>query len=161
MSDHAPPIEQRAPSRLPKWLRPRELEHEGTGRMRLIETTVLVLAAVLLAVATVDDVRLQTKINHRLIADLRTWRVHTGHDYHNLTVAQDMHEHTTREVVCGNTTPGAPKERIQICLVMTGPVSHGLRRVASGWYLPPRVEDLTGYRYGCFGPPAAGWPCPR
>ena len=161
MSDHAPPTEQRAPSRLPRLLRPRDLEQQGTGRMRLIETTLLVLAAVLLAVATVDDVRLQTKTNHRLIADLHSWRVHTGHDYRNLTVEQDMKGHTTREVVCGNTVPGAPKERVQICLLMSGPVSHGLRRVASGWYLPPKVEDLTAYRYGCFGPPAARWPCPR
>lgn len=154
--------------RLPARLRPRSIELPGSGRMRLVETTVLVLAGVLLAIATVNDVARQTKVNHRLIADLRTWRSYTGHDYHNLAVeqdnravAQDVAGLSTREVVCGNTTPGAPKERVQLCLVITGPVVQGRRTVRSGWYLPPKVEDLRGYRYGCFGPSTPDWPCRR
>ena len=82
----------------------------GSGRTRLIETTLLVLAGLLLAIATVNDVARQTHVNHRLIADLRTWRAYTGHDYHNLSISQQLlGEASRREVVCGNTSPGPPK----------------------------------------------------
>jgi hypothetical protein len=104
---------------------------------------------------------LQAKVNHRLVADLATWRSYTRHDYRKLTIEQDFHGHTNREVVCGNTTPGPPGQRVQLCLLMVGPVVHGYRTVRDGWYLPPKTRDLVGYRYGCFGPPATGWPCPR
>jgi hypothetical protein len=119
---------------------------------RLIEITVLVLIGVLLAVATVRDVVLQTEVNHRLVADLATWRAYSGHDYHNLTTEQDIKHHTTREIVCGNTSPGAPKARTQLCLILTGPVAHGRRAVRGGYYLPPRLLfDVRSARYGCFG----------
>jgi hypothetical protein len=147
-------------SRLPPRLRPRAKELPEPRRTRLIETTMLALAGLLLAIATVNDVVLQAKVNHRLVADLATWRTYTHHDYRNVSVEQDIYGHTTHEVVCGNTTPGPPRERVQICLVMTGPVSHGRRAVQSGWYLPPNAGDLSGYRYGCFGPPTPHWPCP-
>jgi hypothetical protein len=147
--------------RLPAWLRPREVELHRSGRMRLVETTLLLLAGLLLAIATVNDVVLQTHVNHRLVADLRTWRAYTGHDYHNLAVSQDIFARSTREVVCGDTTPGGPKERIQLCLVITGPVSRGRRSVEGGWYLPPRAEDLRGYRYGCFGTAKEQGLCPQ
>ncbi len=137
--------------RLPETLRPRDVEVRGTGQMRLIETTVLLLAGLLLALATVNDVVLATHTNHRLVADLRTWRDYTGHDYKNLSVEQDQRKHTTHDVVCGNTSPGPPKERIQLCLQMTGPVIHGRRLARGGWYLPPKAEDLRADRYGCFG----------
>jgi len=152
MSEVSPPVERGFPGRLPGWLRPRqELERGGTGQTRLVETTLLLLAGLLLAVATINDVVLQTHVNHRLVADLRTWRTYTGHDYHNLSVNQDIYGHSTREVVCGNITPGGPKERVQLCLVMTGPVFRGRRAARGGWYLPPKVEDVRRYRYGCFG----------
>jgi hypothetical protein len=136
---------------LPAWLRPLDVEQPGQGRTRLVETTLLLLALVLLAIATVNDVVQQTHVNHRLIADLRTWRAYTGHDYHNVSPEQDIFGHTTRDFVCGNTVPGPPKERVQICLVMTGPVVHGRRAMHAGWYLPPKSEDLLRYRYACFG----------
>ncbi len=138
-------------ARLPAWLRPRDVELPGLGTMRLVETTVLVLVGLLLAIATINDVVLQTHVNHRLVADLRTWRQYTGHDYKNLSVEQDLRGHTTRDVICGNTSPGPPKERTQLCLAMTGPVVAGRREARSGWYLPPKSEDLHGKRYGCFG----------
>jgi hypothetical protein len=137
--------------RRPEWLRAREVEPRGTGQLRLIETTVLILAGLFLGIATVNDVVRQTHVNHRLVADLRTWRRYAGHDYHNLSITQDFRAHTTREVVCGNTAPGGPKERVQLCLVVTGPVAAGHRAVRGGWYLPAKAEDLRGYRYGCFG----------
>jgi hypothetical protein len=147
--------------RLPAWLRPRAIEMPGSGRTRLIETTLLLLAALLLAIATVNDVVLQTKVNHRLVADLATWRSYTGLHYHNLTVEQDFHGHTNHEVVCGNTTPGPPGQRVQLCLLMAGPVVRGYRMVRAGWHLPPKTRNLARNRYGCFGPPTPGWPCTR
>jgi hypothetical protein len=148
-------------SRLPERLRPRDGERRGTGRMRRIETTVLLLAGLLLAIATVNDVVLQTHTNHRLVADLYTWRIYTGNDYKNLSAEQDQRNHTTLDVVCGNTTPGPPKERIQLCLQMTGPVVHGRRAARGGWYLPPKAENLRRYRYGCFGTAKRQQACPR
>jgi hypothetical protein len=67
---------------------------------------------------------------------------------------------TTTDVVCGNTVPGPPKQRTQICLQLTGPVVRGYRAAHGGWYLPPRAEDLHRYRYGCFGPPKRQGKCP-
>jgi len=117
-------------------LPPRDVELRGTGRRQLVEVTLLILAGLLLAIATVNDVVEQTHVNHRLNADLRTWRAYTGHDYKNVSTEQDLYGHTTKDVVCGNTTPGPPKERIQLCLQMTGPVIHGRRAARGGWYLP-------------------------
>jgi len=157
MSDGAPSVQDAAPGdggrwdRLPGWLTPREAELRGTGRRHLVEVTLLILAGLLLAVATVNDVVDQTHVNHRLDADLRTWREYTGHDYKNVSAEQDLYGHTTKDVVCGNTTPGPPKERVQLCLQMTGPVIHGRRAARGGWYLPPKVEDTPASRYGCFG----------
>jgi hypothetical protein len=151
MSDASSPLAGGFSARLPVSLRPRDEEFHGQGRTRLVETTLLVLAGLLLAIATINDVVRQTHVNHRLVADLRTWRVYTGHDYHNLSAEQDVFGHSTREIVCGNTAPGPPKERVQLCLVITGPVSHGRRAVVGGWYLPPKSEDLRPVRYACFG----------
>jgi hypothetical protein len=137
--------------RLPTWLRPRASEVAGRGRQWRIETGVLVLVALLLAVATINDVKQQTNVNHRLIADLRTWREYTGHDYKNVSVEEDIYGHSTRDYACGNVTPGPPKERTQICLTLTGSVSGGRREAHGGWYLPPKSEDLRSYRYGCYG----------
>jgi hypothetical protein len=84
-------------SGLPGWLRPREEVRPGTGQTRLVETTVLVLVGLLLAVATINDVGRQTHVNHRLVADLRTWRAYTGHNYRNLSVEQNQSGRGTRE----------------------------------------------------------------
>ncbi len=148
-------------ARLPASLRPREHELPGSGRTRLIETTLLVLLGLLLAVATINDVVLQTHVNHRLTADLASWRGYTGHDYKNVSVEQDLFGHSTRDIVCGNTTPGPPKERIQICLAVTGPVIDGHRAIYGGWYLPVKSEDLRRYRYGCYGSTKSEGFCPR
>jgi hypothetical protein len=136
-------------------------ERREGGDLRVAETTVLLLIALLLAIATVNDVARQTHINERLIADQKTWRAYTGRDYHNLSVSQDYTEHFTREVVCGNTAPGEPKAHIQLCLVISGPVVRGRRRVVGGWYLPPHAEDEVGYRYGCFGTAPTEFRCSR
>ena len=147
--------------RLPPWLRPRGVELPGKGELRWIETTVLVLVGILLAVATINDVARQTGVNHRLVADIRTWRLYTGHNFHNVGVDQHLlGPATKREVVCGNDVPGAPKEEIQVCLVVDGPIRDGRRKVTAGWYLRAHSEDdVRSKRYGCFGPDGAAF-CP-
>jgi hypothetical protein len=147
---------------LPEWLRPRASELPGTGRLRLIETTLLVLVGVILATATIDDVARQAGVNQRLIADLKTWRHYTRHDFHDLSISQELlgPTSTQREVVCGNTRAGPPKTTSQICLAVWGPVVDGRRAVHGGWYLPVHAEDVRVDRYGCFGEKALGQ-CPR
>jgi hypothetical protein len=131
-----------------------------SGDLRAVETTVLLLLALLLAVATINDVVRQTHVNERLVSDLDTWRAYTHLNYHNLFVTQD-YEHFKHEVVCGNTRPGEPRQHVQLCLVVKGPVVHGRRRVSGGWYLPPRAENASTYRYRCFGSAPAEFTCPR
>jgi hypothetical protein len=136
--------------------------HDGWGgTTRVVEGVVLVLAGILLATATINDLVRQTNVNQRLNADLRTWRSYTGHHYRNLNINQDVRGLSTREVVCGNTSPGAPKARVQLCLQITGAVRGGRRSVSGGWYLPPKVEDVRAYRYACFGPAVEEERCPR
>jgi hypothetical protein len=146
---------------MPERARPRASEQPGHGRVWLVESTLLVLAGLLLAVATVNDVGRQVGVSHRLSADIRTWRAFTGHRYHNLDISQELLGGTAsqREVVCGNTSPGPPKTRTQLCLAIWGPVEGGVRMVHGGWYLPPGAEDEAHLRYGCFGEGAKGM-CP-
>jgi hypothetical protein len=158
--------------RLPEWARPLEQERHGLGSRRLAETTILVLVGLLLAIATVADVLKQTHVNHRLVADLRTWREVTGHNYHNVATEQDVKGHTTRDTACGNVSPGGPRERAQVCIVLVGPIVSGRREVSGGYYLPAKTEDTSHSRYGCFGvatsaglcglkrPPAGSPPAP-
>jgi hypothetical protein len=125
------------------------------SRTWLIETAVLVLVGLLLAVATVNDLSREAGINHRLIADLSTWRAYTNHDYLNISIDQEtLGVDNERELLCGNTSPGPPGARMQICLAIWGPVVNGTRAVHGGWYLYPYHPDLPANRYGCFG--AAG-----
>lgn len=131
------------------------------SRVRLIETTLLVLVGVLLAAATLNDVVRQTHVNHRLVADLRTWRTYTHHDYVNISIDQEtLGFNTQREVLCANTSPGPPGARTQLCLEIWGPVVDGKRAVHGGWYLPPYTPDLRAHRYGCFGTAVAQDMCP-
>jgi len=136
-------------------------EGSGARRLWLVETAVLVLVGAVLAVATVNDLGRAVDINHRVGADLNTWRHYTHHDYVNISVDEKtLGENSQRELLCGNTSPGPPGERSQICLAIWGPVVHGLRSVHGGWYLPPHERDSRANRYGCFGLAGRGQ-CPR
>jgi hypothetical protein len=159
MSDTRATSEGGLLARLPEWARPREDERRGLGSLRLAETTILVLLGVFLTVATVNDVIQQAHVNHRIVADLLTWRTATRHDYREITTEQDVKTHTTRDVVCGNVSPGGPKEHVQICLVLVGSVRGGLREVGGGYYLPPHSIDIARNRYACFGEPAQAGLC--
>ena len=108
------------------------------GERWLIETTLLVLVGVILTIATVNDVARQRNVNERLIADLRTWRTYTGHDYHNLSDRSGTArgEQRRREVVCGNARAGcAEDDHSAVPCDLTGPVVNGRRTVHGGWYL--------------------------
>lgn len=148
-------------ARLPGWARPLEHERRGLGSLRLAETTILILFALFLAIATVNDVVGQTHVNHRLIADLLTWRTATRHDYRNLAMEQDAKTHTTHDTICGNVSPGAPGAHTQLCLTIAGPVVSGLRSVSGGYYLPAKSIDIRRNRYACFGAPAETGLCGR
>jgi hypothetical protein len=148
---------ERAWERLPEPLRPLRRMRPGSGRLWLIETTLLVLVGVILATATINDVARQTGVNDRLNADLATWRAYTHHDYRNLELdSLLLGSNSGDEVVCGNVSPGAPRARTQLCLAIEGPVRGGRREIRGGWYIPPGSEDARAGRYGCFGPAAAG-----
>jgi hypothetical protein len=155
------PAEEQRWRFLPPWLRPRAVELRGSGQLWLIETTLLVLVGVVLAVATINDLAREARINHRLVADLKTWRGYTGHDYHNISIDQEtLGANSQREVLCGNTRPGPPDASPQLCLGIWGKVVDGRRAVHGGWYLPAYVQDLPHDRYGCFGAAGRGR-CPR
>ena len=139
--------------RLPPWLRPREREQ---ARQRAAagwsRRSCSLLVGLLLAIATVNDVVRQTHVNHRLVADLRTWRAYTGHDYKNVSIEQDMLQpHARRDVVCGNTVARAA-ERTHPALPAADRAGRatggdGARRLVPA----AEAEDLRRYRYGCFG----------
>ncbi len=137
--------------RLPERLRPRTRERRGRGDLRRVESTLLVLAFVLLAVATVNDVVRQIHVNQRLSVDLHTWRTVTGNDLKNISIEQDLKHYSTREVLCGNTASGPPGTQPQVCLIITGPTVRGLRTASGGFYLPPYFQDKRVNRYACFG----------
>lgn len=140
-------------TRLPERLQPRERERRGRGELRLVESTLLALAFVVLAVAVVNDVVREAHVNERLAADVRTWRALTGHHrYHDVSEEQDLTHFTTRDVLCGNTRPGPPGAWPQVCLIVTGPIrADGLRASHGGFYLPPYRPDVAANRYACFG----------
>jgi hypothetical protein len=144
--------------RLPPRLRPLDAERPGAGNIRLIETTLLVLIGLVLAVATINDTVRLAGINSRENADKQTWRVYTGRDYVNVGVETQLFGITsTRDAVCGNTEPGPPDAHTQECLLVAGPVRRGQREVLGGWYVPAYVQHNDySYRYGCFGSATKG-----
>ncbi len=137
--------------RLPERLRPRTQGRRGRGELRRVESTLLVLAFLVLAVAVVNDVVRQVHVNERLTVDLRTWQTITGNKLKNISIEQDLTHHTTRDVLCGNTGAGPPGTQPQACLIMTGPTVHGMRAAKGGFYLPPYFQDKHVNRYACFG----------
>ncbi len=152
MSEAAQGIEQRGRwGRVPERLRPRERERRGRGDLWRVESTLLALAFVVLAVAVVNDLVQQVQVNERLTVDLRTWRAVTGRNYHNISIERDLKGHTTRDVLCGNTVPAPPGTAPQVCLIVTGPTVHGVRAARGGFYLPPYFPDKRENRYACFG----------
>jgi len=153
-------------ARLPPSLRPLDREQSTAGRLRRFESALLVVAAVVLAVATINDLVREIGIGIRLHADLVSWERITGHRYHNPLIEQDVKHYTTKDTVCANTENVKPQGTVQVCLVFVGPVRNGLRRAVGGWYLEARGTDVHEpvlnryqYRYGCFGRAASEHLC--
>jgi hypothetical protein len=144
--------------RLPTFLAPREEERRGRGELRFIESALLLLVGVVLAVATVADVGREVRIGRRLAADLESWRAITHVPFHNPFIEQDVRTYTTRDVMCADTTNGKPQGKPQVCLIFTGPVRDGRRSAHGGFYLLAKGTDVhepvlnqARYRYACFG----------
>jgi hypothetical protein len=159
VSDATPPSADSRWARLPDWMTPLDRERPGRGDLRRVEVTILVIVGLIFATATVNDLVRQIHVNHRLSADLRTWRTVTGHDYRNISLEQDVTHFTSTEVACGNTSPGPPGSVTGVCLIISGPVRHGLREVGGGYYLPAYRPDLRANRYACFGSAKAAGKC--
>ena len=138
-------------ARLHGWMAPLDRERPGHGDLRRVEITILVVVGLIFATATVNDVVRQTHVNHRLDADLRTWRTITHHDYRNVSLEQDVTHFTTTRGGMRQHLPGAPESVPRVCLIISGPVRDGLREVRGGYYLPAYVPDLRISRYACFG----------
>ena len=82
------------------------------SRTWVIETIVLVLVGLFFALATVNDLSREAGINHRLVADLSTWRHYTHHDYLNVSIDQEtLGVGSEHDLLCGNTSPGPPGAR--------------------------------------------------
>jgi hypothetical protein len=139
-------------------LAPRSQERRGRGDLRFVETALLVLAFLVLGVATVYDVHRQVHIGSRLAADLKSWKEVTGVRSHNPFIEQDIRTFSTRDVVCADLTKGKPEGKPQVCLIFTGPVRNERRSPRGGFYLMAEgtdvhepVLDRPQYRYACFG----------
>jgi hypothetical protein len=152
-----------APTPAPRRLLPRWAAHRPQGDpdpasrdVRAIETTVMALIGLLLAVAVIYDVAHQVGINTRTTADRATWRAYA----HVSDVKTRIDVRTllrgTTDFACRSTStvPAVAAHQVRLCLMISG-ATHGNRRaIDGGYYLAPHASDRYDYRYGCFGLPA-------
>jgi hypothetical protein len=137
------------------------------SRLRTLETIVLVLIGVVLAVAAIYDVARQVRIDDRMHADVLSWQAITGAGYRNAYVELDTKHYTTRDVACGWTPLTDPSKRAMTCLIFAGPRNRWHRAAIGGYYVRGlgapghrRAYDRPRYRYGCFGRArSAGYVC--
>ena len=100
-------------------------------------------SALVLAIATRQRPRRARSTSTSVsIADLQHLAHYTGHDYNNISVDQEtLGDDSKREVVCGNTSPGAPKAKDpDLPDDLAAPTVDGQRTVHGGWYLPAYVR---------------------
>ncbi|HEX2015877.1 MAG TPA: hypothetical protein VGN69_04210 [Solirubrobacteraceae bacterium] len=115
--------------------------------LRRIETVALVLLAVLLGAAVIDDVVRQVGIDKRILLDKRTYRREfptavTKHIFVN------PGKRDTLDIACAHL-PGATDRG---CLMLTGPSQRvTTRNVVGSYRLPRRHPDKYRYRYRCAG----------
>jgi hypothetical protein len=124
--------------------------------LRLIETAVLLVAGLVLAVATVNDIGRAVHITERIKLDQHTYRyyMHTrgGVATPIRKVAVTPGSTSKVDVACSPQPGGAHGSS---CLVISGP-AHGsgpqhLRIVEGGYRLLPNARNRYVARYGCFG----------
>ena len=135
----------------------------GSGRHVADRDDALVLVGLLLAIATVNDVVLQTHVNHRL--DRRpahVARLHRPRLQERLDRTGRLRTTRRRDVVCGNTAPGPPKERIADLPADDRPGRAAAAARSHGAGTCRRsTKTSSRYRYGCFGSTKAQGACPR
>lgn len=141
--------------RAPAWVQARPEAHGDPAgpETRMIETAIVILVGLILAVAVVYDVVRQVGVNTRQSADRNTWRAYTHQKRKNVSVRGLLRGDT--DFVCqpAPLTAAAPTEQ-RLCLMVIGPVRARRRTVAGGYYLQGRREDRYVNRYACFGLPA-------
>jgi len=155
----------RAPRRslLPAWAAhgPQGERDPASRDVRAIETTIMVLLGLLLAVAVIYDVAHQVRLNTRETADRASWRAyeHVTDVKTRLDVRVPLRG--TTDYVCRSTStvPAVALHQVRLCLQFTGPIVNDRRRVDGGYYLAPHASDRAAYRYGCFGAPAQSALC--
>lgn len=156
MSSTSAPTPHR--SRLPAWLAPRpQADRDPASRdVRAIESVILILLGLLLAAAVVYDVALQVRVNKRESADRATWRAYSHVTYVKTRLDVRTLERGTTDFVCRSTSTVAAQisGQVRLCLMVSGPVVHGVRRIDGGYYIPGKRRDSFAYRWGCFGLPA-------
>lgn len=149
-------------SRRPGWLRwlLRRSDANAAGPanrdLRLLETAALIVAGVLLAVATVNDIGRAVHITQRVKADQHTYRVYM-HTRGGVATSIKKVDVTTAQrgkidIAC-SPSPGG--QLASSCLFISGPIRGRSptwqRTVIGGFTLLPHRRNFYRARYGCFG----------
>jgi hypothetical protein len=158
----APTSRRRFAQRVPSWLAPRESTDKTLrrGPLWMYETFVLIVVGIVLSVAVIYDLSYDVGNDHRMAADVATWRLFVGQKPTTIWAHPVQLGHTT-DVSCGTVALGPAVNETQVCLLLVGPVRNGLRRIYGGWQLAWGLSDHTGYRFACFGSVVNTHWCPR
>ena len=164
------PTSTAAARRRPWWLRwlLRRSDANAGGPanpdLRLIETAILIVAGLVLAVATANDIGRSVHITERLKIDAHTYRyyMHTqGHVTKSIRKVPVTPAIYSKVDVACSPPPGGP--RASTCLVIGGAVhaspSGQVRDVIGGYRLLPGSRNRYAARYACFGVSAAQQLC--
>jgi hypothetical protein len=155
----APQRPARQPRAWLRWLlRRSDANADGPSNpdLRLIETAVLLVAGLVLAVATVNDIGRSVHISERIGVDQHTYRyyMHTqgGVATSIRKVPVTPGTRTKVDVAC-SPPPGGT--RGSTCLVIGGPAGGAgpqhQRTIEGGYRLLPDSRNRYVARYGCFG----------
>jgi hypothetical protein len=157
----APTSRRRFGQLVPSWLAPRESTDKTLrrGPLWMYETFALIVIGIVLIVAVLYDVSYDVGNDHRMAADVATWRQFVGQKPTTIWAHPVVLGHT-EDVSCGTVALGPSATETQVCLLLVGPVRDGLRTIAAGWQLPWGDSDHSYDRFACFGPAASGW-CPK
>ena len=95
---------------------------ERRSRRWRIETAILIVAAIVLLVVSINDTARQTLINKRLKIDLVTWSHFTRLNTKEPAIEQNVFGLTSNiEVVCGDTEYGDPESSVRQCAPLRRP----------------------------------------
>jgi hypothetical protein len=114
---------------------------------------------VVLLTAVIYDLSYDVGNDHRMAADVATWRLFVGQKPDKIWAKPVVLGHT-EDVSCGSVALGPSTQETQVCLLFVGPVRNGLRPIAAAWQLPWGAADHSYLRFACLGPAASGW-CPN